>query len=1198
VGVCVGDRPSLPKLRASAAAFQIGDWSIDPASRRITQGEKTQRISPKSALVLTVLAEAEGEVVSREDLLDRVWPEVTVGEEVLTQAIAELRRAFRDSARAPRYIETVPKAGYRLLAEVQAPALSGGTPEAASPAATTPPSEETQSGVTQSEGHPAEQPAIFVLGREHKQVTVLDCALNDAAALAAEVDAETIADTIDFLHQIAQEVVARYDGTVAQWQGDGLVALFGAPRALEDHPRCAIGAARELMRRFMGECLRLGDDRRVPQLSVGIHTGAAVVGFRGPGSREIFTAIGVTTETAKHLRLAAPAGALLASADTCRIVGSELITSVFEPESAPVGGDKPKIYQVHAFTNRRSGVPRRGQPFLSRFVGRDRELDILLDRIDSLPAAGGQVITVTGDPGIGKSRLTAELEARLADSGTRFLRAHCLPHGRSSPYLPLARLLQELCSLDRAPEEADPAEALADQLWKAGLDNGETTALFKQLLGLPFDSAVLEPLSADQRKQRIFEGLHRLVADAAKRAPLVLLIEDLHWIDATSEAWLAQQAMRLTGIAALLLVTHRPGYRAPWQSQSSATQIALPALGAGDSGALIRSVPRKSALTQDAMDHVVRRAQGNPFFLEELAFTYPGDGREVVAIPDTVQAVIAARVDRLPAREKRLLQIAAVVGARIPLSLLERVDGLDAAARRESLMHLQQTELLYERHSAPDPVFAFKHALTQDVAYLGLVAKARRKIHQDIADVLARDFPKRVDERPEILARHLTEAGRKREAIAHWRAAGRQAAARATGIEAVAHYEAALSLIDREPAEDALAEIKLAVLVDLGVVLQALKGAGAAEAGEVYRQARALSRRIAQSRITQSRNGFVALWGLWRYTVMNARFEASDSLAEELLDLSAREPDRELDLQAHHAIWTTARFTGSLTQAIEHAEAGLALDDPRFRTAPHYAFGGHDPICCARGTRAIVLGLQGKPEAAGREMDAAIALAERIGHRPTIAGVFLNATDLYLAGRDRAALGPAATRLRQLGEDLGFTMHANIGRFALAWCHFKEHRDPQALNDMRQVLDRAKRGGGTAREPYHYALFADCLAAAGQFNEARCVINEVFEEISEKRQNHWAKSEAHRMLGEILLGARSDQQRVAEHHFKQARRIAGEQGALALELRAACSLARLWQRQDRGDEAAAVLQSVYDRFTEGFESADLVFARRIMGPKP
>ncbi|WP_299397967.1 AAA family ATPase [Pelagibius sp.] len=1192
----MGDRPSLPKvrakvrakLRASAAAFQIGDWSIDPASRRITQGEKTQRISPKSALVLTALAEAEGEVVSRGDLLDRVWPEVTVGEEVLTQAIAELRRAFRDSARAPRYIETVPKAGYRLLAEVRTPALSEGAPEDADPAAAATPSEEGH-----SEGNPAEQPAIFVLGREHKQVTVLDCALNDAAALAAEVDAETIAETIDFLHQIAQEVVTRYDGTIAQWQGDGLVALFGAPQALEDHPRCAIGAARELMRRFVGECLRLGDDRKVPQLSVGIHTGPAVVGFRGPGSREIFTAIGVTTETAKHHRLAAPAGVLLASADTCRIVGSELITSVFEPKSAPVGGNKAKVYQVHAFTNRRSGVPRRGQPFLSRFVGRDRELDMLLDRIDSLRTAGGQVITVTGDPGIGKSRLTAELEARLTDSGTRFLRAHCLPHGRSSPYLPLARLLQELCSLDHAPEEADPAEALADRLWKAGLDNDETAALFQQLLGLPFDSAVLEPLSADQKKQRIFDGLHRLVADAAKRAPLVILIEDLHWIDATSEAWLAQQAMRLTGIAALLLVTHRPGYRAPWQSQSSATQIALPALGAGDSGALIRSVPRRSALTQDAMDHVVRRAQGNPFFLEELAFTYPGDGRHVVAIPDTVQAVIAARVDRLPAREKRLLQIAAVVGARIPLGLLERIDGLDTAARRDSLMHLQQTELLYERHGAPDHVFAFKHALTQDVAYLGLVAKARRTIHQDIADVLARDFAKLVDQRPEILARHLTEAGRKREAIAHWRAAGRQAAARATGIEAVAHYETALSLIDSEPAEDALAEIKLAVLVDLGVILQALKGAGAAEAGEVYRQACALSRRIARSR-----NGFVALWGLWRYTVMNARFEASEALAEDLLALSKQEPDAELDLQAHHAIWTTARFTGSLTRAIEHAEAGLALDDPRFRTAPHYPFGGHDPICCARGTRAIALGLQGKPESANHEMEAAIALAENIGHRPTIAGVFLNATDLYLAGRDRAALGPAATRLRQLGEDLGFAMHANIGSFALAWCRFKEHRDPQALNDMRQVLDRAKRAGGTAREPYHYALFADCLAEAGQFNEARCVINEVFEEISEKRQNHWAKSEAHRMLGEIQLRARGDQHRVAEHHFKQARRVAGEQGALALELRATCSLARLWQRQGRSDEATTLLQAVCNRFTEGFESTDLVFARNVMAQKP
>lgn len=1168
VGVRVGERSNLARLPPPAASFQVGDWQIDPVTRRFCRGDEARRVSPKAALVLTILAEARGAVVPREHLLDQVWPEVTVGEEVLTQAIAELRRAFNDSARRPRYIETVPKAGYRLLPVLQQTAAD--TPEPREPG-DEPPS--------------TDEPAVFVLGREHKQVTVLDCAISDAAALAARLDAEAMAESIDHLHHIAREVIGRYDGTVAQWLGDGLVALFGAPRALEDHSRSAIGAARELMRRFEAESAPLFNGTEKLRLSVGVHTGPAVVGLREAGSQEIFTAIGVTTETAKKLRIAAPAGVLLASAETCDIVGSEIISSRFSLEE-----DTAKAFQVHAFTDRLSGVPRRGQPFLSRFVGRERELDMLLARIGSLSLSGGQIINVTGDPGIGKSRLTSELERTLADTGVRVLRAHCLPHGRSSPYLPLARLIQEICSKDSGAENRALAECLAEKLGEVGLRQTETESLLLQILGLPVDSRLADSLAAEQKQQLIFEGLHRLVAKAAEGSPLVLLIEDLHWIDATSEAWLTEQAMRLTGKAMLMLVTHRPGYHAPWQGHSTATQIALPVLDPADSSALIRSVPRKSALPPDALASVVSRAQGNPFFLEELAFTYPGEATEPRSIPDTVQAVIAARIDRLANLDKHLLQIAAVIGARIPLKLLEKIDNLDPSSRREALQRLQQTELLYQRHGAPDHIFAFKHALTQDVAYLGLVAKARRRLHLDIAEALRNDFPDLIDQRPETLAHHLTEAGKTEEAITLWHLAGRKAAAKAGGVEAVAHYETAIALIDRQPWDRSLAETKLAILIDLGAVLQNLKGAGAPAVGEVYRQAHEISCEIAEAR-----KGFVALWGLWHYTVMNARFRLSEDLANELLDLAGKDPGVELDFQAHHAIWTTARFTGSLAQALAHTEAGLDLADQSFHTTPHYVFGGHDPICCARGTRAIVLGLQGALDSAVSEMTATISLAENLNHRPSLAGAYLNAADLYLAALDRPALKVVAAELRRLGEELGFAMHANIGRFSLAWCRFKESHEHEALNEMRRVLDLTKRSGGTAREPYHYALFAECLSEAGLHNEARCVINEVFEEISERRQRHWAKSEAHRMLGEILLNAGCGQDAFAEHHFVEARKIAAAQGALSLELRAACSQAKLWQKTGKTAPAGELLKGVYGRFTEGFDSVDLTCARRLIG---
>ncbi len=1152
--------------------FHLGEWEVDPATRRVSRGSQEVRLSPKAMGVLTGLHAAEGQVLSRTELLDLVWPNVTVGDEVLTHAIAEIRKALGDSSRNPRYLETVHKGGYRLLDPAPLDGAAGEERAAPQPSPPDPEPADDSAG----------QAVVFPMGREHKQVSVLDCALSDAAMLAGRLGAEAMAETVERLHLAAQDIISRYEGAVTQWSGDGLIALFGAPHALEDHPRRALGAALELLRCFEQDGGEEGGSARV---SIGIHTGPAVVGLREGGSREIFTALGVTTETARQLRCEAPPAVLLASEATCALLGSEVEAQPFTLQ----GEDAAKAFRVQGFTQRRSGVPRRRRPRLSRFVGRQRELDMLLTRIGSLEAMGGEVIDIVGDPGIGKSRLTEELEAALAGSKVQLWRTHCLPHGRASPYLPLAGLLREICAAGAESDDEDIAGRLAVRLTALGSDEAAVRSLLLQMLGLPFDAKALAKLTPEEKQRRTFEGLHHLVALAAERAPLVLLIEDLHWIDATSEAWLAQQALRLAGMPVLLLATHRPSYHPPWQSRSTASRIALPGLAPSDSRALVLSVPRTPQLSGAALDSLVARAQGNPFFLEELAVSLASESADAGLVPDSVQAVIAARIDRLPSAQKRLLQIAAVIGSRIPLGLLARIDGLEASSRRDSLLDLQQAELIYERRSTPEPVFAFKHALTQEVAYVGLVATARRAVHQDIADVLLRDFPDLLVERPEIVARHLTEAGRPREAIAYWQVAGRQASALATGIEAIGHFEKALALAEQDTEENGRASIKLAILLDLGLALQAVRGAGAAEVGEIYQRARALSRQI-----SQERDGFVALWGLWRHELLNQELKAEGALADELLALAAESADDELDLQARHAAWSTACFTGSLDQALVHAEAGLALDAPQAHTAPHYPFGGHDPICCARCTLALVLGLQGKPDSAKRQVAAAIELARRLEHRPTFADVYLQATDLYLFLRDRQALAVTAQDLRLLGEELGFAMHSDIARFSLAWCRFKESGDREALTAMRESLASAKRTGGIGRGLYHDAAFADCLADAGRHEEARGLIEQSVEDASRLREDHRAMAEAHRVLGEVLHRAKTGEDEIAEQHFEAARAIARRQGALIFELRAACSLARLWQSQGRAEEAQSLLWPLYGRFEEGFDSADLREARRLL----
>ena len=1146
----------------------LADHRVEPALREVWLGDSVQRISPKALDVLSALVDAGGQVVTRQDLIDRVWSEVTVGEEVLTQAITELRRVFHDSAKAPRVIGTIPKTGYRLLVPVQRPDHP--------PADNDP--KPLSTALPVEERHPTE---TFVLGREHKQVTVLDCGLTDAADLAAVTDAEAMAETVDTLQKLASETVARYEGTVAQWLGDGFVALFGAPRAVEDHPRRAIGAALDLVADFARIVQQTrGSTAASARLSIGVHTGPAVVGLREAKSLEVFTAVGTTTETAKKLKGMAPRSTVLASAATCEILSSEVIKSPFPP-----GSTVTDIYQVQDFHFRRSGVPRRARPTLSRFVGRSGELQILLSRIGGLAASAGQSIDIVGEPGIGKSRLVDEVETQLSGSDIRFLRAHCLPHGRDSPYLPLTALLRDLCAVLGSDDEADLEPALTGHLARVGLKQPETLSLLLQLLGLQHKAEILEPLTPEEKQERIFDGLHRLVSLAAEVQPVVMLVEDLHWIDATSQAWLAEEADQLAGRALLLLTTRRPGKAVPWQGLSSATQIALPNLPPTDSRALVRSVPRLPALRDEDLDMIVGRAQGNPFFLEELAVAHSAAPSGEHLVPETVQAVIAARIDRLPPTDKRILTLAAVIGARIPLDLLARVDGLSTADRLEGLRRLQRAELLYERRRAPETVFAFKHALTQEVAYQGLVARTRRQLHHEIAETLERDFPALVDARPEILARHLSEAGENRAAVEYWRAAGRKAAAQASGVEAVSHYQAALALIDATPDEN-LTGLKLDILVDLGAVLQAVRGAGSEDVGQVYRRARDLSRSA-----VDPVKGFVALWGLWRYRVLNGEFQQSSDLADELVELARPGSDTEMRLQAHHAVWTTARFSGSLAQAIEHTEIGLALAEPRFHTAPHYPYGGHDPICCAFGTRAIVLELLGRHDSARRDITHALELAHGLNHRPSVAGVYLNAADLYLAGRDRRALADAALTLRDLGKDLGFAMHENIGEFSLGWCGYQDARGQDSLERMREALARSRNAGGTGREPYHYALFADCLAHSGRVDEALLAIEEAFDVIERKRSQHWAKSEAHRIMGEVLWRSATVPDETAERHLDRAVSVSNEQGALTLELRAACALAEFWSHRDKDASGSNLIQAVLDRFKEDADHPDIRAAK-------
>ena len=773
--------------------YTFDRFVLDMKRRELMTVEGVVPLRPKVFGLLAYLIEHRDRVVPKRELFENLWPDVHVGDATLNTCVRALRQAVGDDGQSQRVIQTKHGHGYRFVAPVQERA-DGSERQTARPNPPAPAAEATPVAAADLTAAPGAVPpmpaamARFSAGKEHKHVTVLHCTVTSASKRAAGSDVEAADEAMEDFLVTAQRSVARYGGAVSQWLSDGVVALFGAPQAYEDHARRAVSAALELQEELRGN---RGENPGGLCAGIGIHTGPVVACALPGDSGQIYTAFGLTTETARTLREIAPAGGVLASDTTFEIVESEVRAEVF-PAAAPDGTDTPPVYLVHALTARRAGVPRRGRG-LTRFVGRDRELGFLKERFDRLQEGGGAVVGIAGEPGIGKSRLVREFMQSVDKTKANLLQANCLSYASVSPYMPIKRLLQGFCARRNG---ADPGEAEVRSgalLETLGVDLPNAHLLLNRLMDLPVAPGLLDGLTAAESRVQTFALLHRIFRGIADQRPTLVVIEDLHWVDPTSEEWLSELVSRLAGMKLLLVTTYRAGYRAPWLDSSAATQIALDALPAHLSAALVQSLPAAETLPEQALDKIVAEGQGNLFFLEELAWSWLEDQSD---LPSSVKDVLADRIDRLAAPDKALLRIAAVIGTEVPVDLLGHIDDLEDAEREASLSRLQAAEFLYERSASPNRVLVFRQALTQYVAYAGLMRRARRAIHRRIADAMQIHFRTLVEEHPELMAHHLTEAGDAEMAILHWRLAGLAAAKSRAHFEAVPHFERALQLLD------------------------------------------------------------------------------------------------------------------------------------------------------------------------------------------------------------------------------------------------------------------------------------------------------------------------------------------------------------------------------------------------------------------
>ena len=744
----------------SREVYQFGPYCLDASLNRLACGNEPITIPPKSFDLLLLLVRNHQRVIPKAEVMEALWPNTFVDEGNLTQHVYTLRKALGDRPDGRPYIETVPRRGYRLAADVRALTDTDAAVDVSAP----------------------------VREGERKRATVLQFAITNLGSLAEHVGANEMQQFIEQARTAAREEIDRYDGVMTQALPDGLVAVFGAREVHEDDARRAVLAARGIMRRVTHMAPPLESDGDRAASCIGLATGALVINqVKAPSQ---YSAVGDAVRTAALLQQFGGPGVILIDEATERAVQKHFVTEA----AGQVG--HTAAFRVSDMRSRPQQAADSGRT-LAGFVGREHERFLLDGLFAQVLSGSGHAVTVVGEPGVGKSRLVAETTRGMASRSepVTVLEGRCVSYGSLVPYQPMSDLVRSHCGVTDL-DAPDTVRAAVEATIRDHALPADTQPWLLRLIGLVDDAG--DALSPEAIKRRTFDALRVLLLKAAVRRPLVVIVEDVHWIDRTSEEFLATLVAQLTAARLLLIATSRPGYRPPWMDRSYVTQVTIAPLNAGDSARLLETVAAGQRIDAEVSSAILKRGEGNPFFLEELARAVLAQADAATAIPETVQGVIMARLDRLPDTAKRLLQTASVLGREVPLRVLARV-WEEAAPFETEIAELCRQEFVYERPGTDETIYVFKHALTQDVAYDSLLARRRRQLHLLAARAIEALHVDRVEEVAATVAYHYARTDLIDEAATWLVRAAKQAARVYANAEAILHLDLAARRLQRLP---------------------------------------------------------------------------------------------------------------------------------------------------------------------------------------------------------------------------------------------------------------------------------------------------------------------------------------------------------------------------------------------------------------
>jgi DNA-binding NtrC family response regulator/predicted ATPase len=1029
---------------------------------------------------------------------------------------------------------------------------------------------------------PPEDPPAQIPSGEQKPVAILAIELTfpEAAGPIPAYEPWTVARRWT---QTVVEKVRGFGGALVQQGPTLLLAAFGVPHTLEQLSQRAVQAALALR--------QLTAEGRVPGpgLRQAMHWGPVLVDRQAREPAQGLLPLGDTLALPVRLLGQAGPGEVVLSPTLARLVIGWYALEALPP---PAGeGDPVKIsaYRVRGLVPRRSPLAGLGAQALSPFVGRERELAVLKVLMAEVEAGRGQAVGVVGEPGVGKSRLLLEFRQRLAGQGLTYLEGRGLSYESTVPYRAVLELLRENFGITMT----DAAELVADNVRRALQDVGmapdEWAPYLLHLLGLPGATEQAAGLSPEALRQRTHETLWQLSLQGSKRRPLILAVEDLQWVDPSSEAFFAMLVERLAGAPILFFATYRTGHRPGWLERSHATQLVLPPLSPPDSQRVVQAVWQAVPSPAPVTQAILARAEGNPLFLEELtrAVLEQGEPLAASAVPDSLQGVLLARIDRLPPGARRALQFASVVGRECPLPLLEALWEGEPMPLAAALARLVEAELLYQQGMPPEATYRFKHALIQEAAYQTLPQGSRQQAHRQTAYVLETRVPETGLVQPERLAHHYTAAGLAAQAVPHWLRAGQHAIERSANLEAIQHFTTGLHLLATLPESPMRVQQELDLQLALGRALSTTMGPAAPEVEQTYAQARALC-----TQAGDTAQLFPTLHGLCRFYRNQGALPTARELGEQLLRLAQRETSPTLCQQAHDALGMTLCFMGDYPEAWTHLEQGIALTDATAQQALARRHGEASGVRCLA-LAAPTLWCLGYPAQAMRRGQEALALAREIAHPYSLAFAQFWTACLHHHRRDVPAVQAQVDALFTLATAQSFPFWMNYGTFWQGWVLTMQDQGEAGLTQMHQGMAAVLALGQALARPFCLVLLAEATGHAGHIDKGLCLLAEALTAMEESGRNDLF-AEAYRLRGEFLLRQATPDTVQAEACYHQAIAMARRQQAKSWELRAAMSLGRLWQQQGKRTQAHQLLTPIYGWFTECFDTADRQEAKALL----